>query len=148
MRTRRILLALGAIVIFCIVAVVLFIGSSPYLRFTHKGIGYYSEVAHACDSVLQQHQVSSNDTVTLNSGMVLPYTQKLSGSDASLPKIIGALHPSEILVSSNRVFIEIPPERMGGFAVIWERDEMRTNYWALQSNGDGLVKTVYEESRP
>jgi len=70
MRTRRILLALGVIVIFCIVAVVLFIGSSPYLRFMHKGIGYYSEVAHACDSVLQQHQVSSNDTVSLNSGMV------------------------------------------------------------------------------
>ena len=109
----------------------MFIGSSPYLRFTHKGIGYYSEVAHACDSVLQQHQglASNEEPGDTQFGDGIAIYAEVSGSDASLPKIIGALpYPSEILVSSNRVFIEIPPECMGGFAVIWERDETRTQF--------------------
>jgi hypothetical protein len=137
-----------------VLAVVLFSGlaflaftlfSSRYLRFMGKDKTYYSDVAHACDLILHQHPVRSNDTVTLYEHMTLPYTIKLSGCDTSLPKIIKALHPDSILVSTNRVFIDIPPERMGGFGVIWEQDETRSNYWTLKSNGDGLVKTVYEE---
>lgn len=109
---------------------------------------YYSEVARACDSILNQHPVSSNDIVKLHGQMMLPYTIRLSGRDASLPKIIKALHPDSILVSTNRVFIDISPERAGGFGVLWEQDEMRSNYWILKSSGDGMVKTVYGERRP
>jgi hypothetical protein len=148
MRTRKIILALGAIVLFCIMAGGFFYLSSPHLRFRHKSAGYYSEVAHACDSVLQQHPVGSNDSVVFNSGMTLPYTKALSVSDGTLPKIISALHPDMILISTNRVWIEIPPERMGGFVITWEPDDMRTNHWALQSGGDGLVTTVYEATKP
>jgi hypothetical protein len=148
MSTRRIILALGAIVLFCVLAAGFFFLSSPYLRFRYKSTSYYSEVAHACDSVLQQHPVSSKDTATFNSGMVLPYTLSISLGDVSLPKIISALHPDMILVSTNGVWIEIPPGRTGGFAVTWGPDNLRTNHWALQAGGDGLVKTVYEESKP
>jgi len=150
MRTSRLSfgLALGVIVAVCVAVMAFVFHPSPYLRFMHKDAGYYSEIAHACDSIMVQHPPSSTDSVTLYGHMVLPFTLKLSGGDPSLPKIIRALHADHILVSTNRVFIDIPPERMGGFGVIWERDEMRANYWTLQSNGDGLVKTVYEESRP
>jgi len=138
----------GAVLLLGTVFLAVPLFSSRYLQFMGKDTAYYTDIAHACDLVLQQHPVSSNDTVTLYSHMSLPYTKKLSGEEASLPKIIRALHPDEILVSSNRVWIEIPPERMGGFVITWEPGDMHTNYWALQSNGDGLVKTVYEESRP
>ena len=113
-----------------------------------KNPAYFSEVAHACNLIMEQHPPSSTDSVRLYGNMVLPYTLKLSGRDPSLPKIIRALHADNILVSTNRLYIDIPPERMGGFAVIWERDEVRTNYWTLHSNGDGLDKTVYDEVRP
>lgn len=121
--------------------------SSPYLRFMSKDRAYFSQLAHACDSILQQQPVSSKDTVTLYPGMVLSNTMKLSGHESSLPKIISRLHPDMILVSTNSVFIEIPPERMGGFGISWEKDDMRSNYWTLESNGDGQMKKVYEERR-
>jgi hypothetical protein len=141
-------LVIGAVLVCGVAFLAFTLFSSRYLRFMGKDAAYFTEVAHACDSIMVQHPPSSTDSVTLYGHMVLPFTLKLSGSDPSLPKIIRALHADHILVSTNRVFIDIPPERMGGFGVIWERDEMRTNYWTLQSNGDGLVKTVYEESRP
>jgi hypothetical protein len=149
MRASNIILSLVVgVILFCaFVFFALPLFSSPYLRFMARDAAYYSEIVHACDTVLQQHPVGSNDTVTLY-GHTMPYTIKLSAGDASLPKAIRALNPDMILVSTNRVFIEIPPERMGGFTVFWEPDEMRSNYWALQSDGDGLVKTVYEEWRP
>jgi hypothetical protein len=121
---------------------------SPYLKFMGKDAVYYSKVANACDLIMRQHPVSSNDTVTLYGDMVRPYTIKLSVHDSTLPRIIRGLYPDMILVSSNGVSIEIPPEHMGGFVVGWGPDDMRTNYWALWSNGDGLEKTVYEERRP
>ncbi|MDB6020809.1 MAG: hypothetical protein JWQ04_666 [Pedosphaera sp.] len=121
---------------------------SPYLRFMDKDITYYTEVAHACDLLVRQHPVSSTNSVELYKGMVLPFTLRLSGQDASLPKIIKALHPQEILVSSNRLVITIPPERMGGFDVFWKQDDLQTNQWILESNVEGLGKIVYQETKP
>jgi len=144
------------IILFLIIAVIVIVGfaalmfpflfmPSPYLSFMGKDTKYYAQVAHACDSLFQQHPVSSNNSVALYPGMVLPFTLRLSGQDASLPKIIRALHPNEILVSSNRIYIEIPPERMGGFSVIWERTGQNTNQGILQANGKGFDETVYQE---
>ena len=148
MRAPRIILAvvIGAILLFGF-GILRFALTSPYLRFMGKDASYFAEVAHGCDLVLRQHPVSSNDTAVVY-GESLPYRAKLSGHEPSLPKIIRALHPDMIVVSTNRVAIEIPPNHMGGFVVTWEPDDMRTNLWVLQSNGDGLIKTVYEERRP
>jgi hypothetical protein len=108
-----------------------------------KDSSYYSQVAHACDSLLREHPVSSSNSVTLYEGMTFPFTLKLSGNDKSLPKIIRALHPDCILISSNRVVIDILPLPHGGFGVIWRQDDLKTNQWILQSNGE----TVYQESK-
>jgi hypothetical protein len=120
---------------------------SPYLSFMRKDLSYYSQVAHACDSILQHHPVTASNSVT-RYGEVLPFTLSLSGSDTSLPKIIRALHPDDILVSSNRIFIDIPPERMGGFGVSWGQNELQTNQWILQSHAEGPGEIVYQENRP
>ena len=85
-----------------------------------KDAAYYTEVAHACDSIMVQHPPSSTDSVTLYAHMVLPYTLELSGSDPSLPKIVRASYGYHILVSTNRVFIDIPPDDWVGFGVVRE----------------------------
>ena len=134
----------------CAVALVFFtvtLMSSRYLAFMHRDAAYFSDVAHACDAIRLQHPPGSNDSVTLYGKMTLSCTLKVSGRDPSLPMIIRALHPDHILVSTNRVFIDIPPERAGGFAVIWQLDENQPDRWTLQTSGDGLVKTVYEERK-
>jgi len=148
MRTLRTIygLAVGAILLFGLAFLLFPRFHSRYLRFMAKNPAYYSEVAHACDLVMQQHPVSSNDTVALYRDMTLTYTTKLSGQEVSLPKIIRALHPDMILVSTNRVWIVIP--EMGGFGLTWEQDESRNGYWTLQSHAEGLTKTVYEERKP
>jgi hypothetical protein len=149
---RKIKIIIGTVVgvgLFCGLTVLIFttLFASPYLKFMGKGSTYYLQVAHACGSIIAQHPVNATDSVTLYSHMVLPCTIKLSGSDASLPKIVRVLHADMILVSTNRVLIEVPPEKMGGFVITWEPDDIRGNYWVLQSNRDGLVNTVYEENR-
>ena len=137
---RILLIAFGVVV--CIVLVALYVLPSPYLRFMGRSTQYYSEIAAACDFVLRQYPVSSNDSPVLIQG-ALP----ISGSDVKLPEVIRSLHPDFLLVSSNSVYIWILPERMGGFGVIWEHDKMRPNHWTLQSNGDGLQKIVYEAAK-
>ena len=120
-------LVVGVIALCVLVLLAVTLFSSRYLRFMAKDKAYFSEVAHACDSILRHHPVSSNDTVTLYGHMSLPYTMKLSGHDGSLPKIIKRLHPDMVLISTNRVLIDIPPERMGGFVITWEADHLHSN---------------------
>jgi hypothetical protein len=76
-------------------------------------------------------------------------TLRLSPADPSLPRIIRKLHPDDILVWSNRVSVEIPPERMGGFSVIWEQDSLEAGHWLLEATFEGPVtKIVYNEAKP
>lgn len=148
--TKIIIGTLVGVGLFCGLTVLILttLFASPYLKFMGKGSAYYTQIAHACDSIIMQHPVNAADSVSLYSHAVLPYTIRLSGFDASLPKVIRALHADMILVSTNRVLIEVPPEKMGGFVITWKPDDIRSNFWVLQSNGDGLVNTVYEEYRP
>ena len=120
---------------------------SPYLRFTHRDANYYSEFSRACDSVLRSHPVTSNDFVRLTSHITLPSRLKLSGHDTSLPKIIARLDPTDLLVGSNSVSITVPPERMGGFWVMWSSDEKNTNQWKLEVGAEGIHNIVYRETK-
>ena len=70
---------------------------------------------------------------------------KIPGSDRNIPNIIRRLHPDYILVGTNHVSVFIPPEKMGGFGVIWMQDELQTNRWILQTDGDGVLKAIYTE---
>jgi hypothetical protein len=146
MRSVKIILGLAVFAILIFYTVGLF--SSRYLRFMHEDTAYYSQVAHACDAIMQQHPLNFGGSTALSSNMMLLDTLKLSGRDPSLPEIIRALHPDRISVSANQVFINIPPERGGGFGLIWKHGDLETNNWVLQTGADGLIKTVYSERRP
>ncbi len=112
----------------------------------HRSTGYYSQIAHACDSVYQQHPVSSNNIVRFTRLIVVPFRIRLSGNDPSLPRAIKQLNPDWVMVGTNFVSLGIPPERMGGFGVIWK--QLGQKQWALQADGDGVLTTVYQERRP
>jgi hypothetical protein len=92
--------------------------------------------------------VTSNDSVRLTRNIISPFTRKLSGKDVSLPKIIRQLHPDFILVRSNSVSISVPPDRTGGFAVLWAPDERQTNLWRLEVGIEGEASTLYQETKP
>jgi hypothetical protein len=120
---------------------------SPYLGFMRQGTNYYSKMAQACDLVLKQHRPTAADSVQLYEGMILPCTLRISNDDQTLPKIIRKLQPVEVLVSTNRVWMEIPPERMGGFGLVWEQDDLQSNVWNLYASAEGPKEIVYQKKK-
>jgi hypothetical protein len=160
MRAFKIILVLLAVIVTA-VGVLFYFGPmgprSPYWRFQSRDADYYSRLAHACDSLLQRHpnfvrhsEASSKEAghavIWMDANDVVWDQTRLTPSDPSLPDLVRALHPDEVLLAPNRVFIGFGVGRLA-WAIIWEQDDTQTNRWTLQSNGDGLVKRVYAETR-
>jgi hypothetical protein len=131
--------------------------ASPYRRFRARDAEYYSRLARACDSVLAQHpgftKYSSDSSKQVptkilwaDANDVIWEQVRLSPKDSSLPQIIRKLHPDEVLLAPKRVYIGFGVGRVA-WGIIWGQDEVQTNTWTLQSNGDGLVRKVYAEPR-
>jgi hypothetical protein len=133
--TRTISILLSVVAGFCLLAVVALRAlKSDYLRFMEdKGQRYYSEFARACDSVLSQHPLGTNEVI------------RISASDTSLPKIVRDLQPQQVTITSNRVHLIVGQGR--GFGIAWEQDEMRTNVWVIHTFAESLVRVAYEETR-
>ena len=89
---------------------------SPYLRFIDQDQKYYSEVARACDLMLKQHPLGTNESVYVD------------GRDTSVPSAIRHLRPSGITISTNRVHVMVG---VRDFGMSWEAQEGGTNSWAL-----------------
>ena len=105
---------------------------SPYLRFVEKDQKYYSQVARACDAILAQHPLGTNEFI----GM--------PGSDSSVPGIIRDLHPSAITISSNRVHVMVGVREFG---MSWEAQDGDTNSWTLNVYAEGPERVLYVEKR-
>lgn len=127
---------------------------SPYHRFHNHDVAYYSRLADACDTMLQQRTNYTQHTkpatggsedgpfIWLDANNVVWNDIRLGPDDPKLPEAVRALHPDEVLIQPDRVFIGFGIGRMG-WAVIWEQDEVNTKRWTLFSNAEGAVKTVY-----
>jgi len=160
MRPSRVILIVVAALAIAVAALAYFgpMGlGSPYRRFHSRDAAYYSRLAHACDSVLQQHpnftkhsQSSAKQqppsTLWMDANDVVWEQVSLSPRDASLPDPVRTLHPDEVLLAPKRVFIGFGVGRLA-WSIIWEQDEIETNKWTLKSNPEGLVKKVYAEAR-
>jgi hypothetical protein len=160
MRGARVILILIVVGVAAVGALLYFSPVGPgsrYRRFHAQDSAYYSRLAHACDSVLQQHPQFTKHSQA--SGKQLPALMlwmdandvvweqvRLSPQDASLPDAVRVLHPDEVLLAPKRVFLGFGVGRVG-WSIIWEQDEIQTNTWTLQSNAEGLVKKVYAEAR-
>jgi len=119
--------------------------TSDYLRFMGKDQRYYSDLARACDLVLQQHPLGTNATTLPIVDSDVPYVFiRIPGHDRSLPRIIRDLDPESVIVSSNRVHISVGVGR-GGFGITWEPHD--GSHWGIVTYAEGLVRGVYVETR-
>jgi hypothetical protein len=100
-------------------------------RFARRDANYYSEFSRACDSILAQHPVGTNV------GLLVATT------DESIPKVIGALKPSKILLSPNSVWIMVGVSRADGRGITWAPDESHTNTWRLSITDEGSHRILY-----
>jgi hypothetical protein len=118
---------------------------SSYLRFVGKDSAYYREFADACDLLLQQHPVGTNDWVYRHGLRSPENSVQIRVTDPSLPRIIRALGPEEVVLSSNRVFILVGVGR-GAFGITWAQDS-GPNGWSLRTCAENLEKTHYETTK-
>jgi hypothetical protein len=97
-----------------------------------KSSTYYRQVADGLEMVRQQHPLGTNLFL------------EIPVLDPSIPEVIRNLHPSKIRRFADGAGVMIGVGR-GGFAVSWSRDDMHTNsdIWILETNGEGLRKTIY-----
>jgi len=134
MRIVRIIsITLGIPLSLCLLVVlVLSCLKSPYLRFIEKDQKYYSDVARACDLMLQRHPLGTNEVI------------QLPIRDVSVPSVIHDLHPSAITLSSNRVHVMVGVRDVG---MSWEALDGDTNSWVLNVYPEGPGKALYVEKR-
>jgi hypothetical protein len=153
LRAPRLILGFVAIAIgIALLSVwVILTPSTQYRRFLRRDARYYSDLGDACDALLRQHPTfqkhsgatgPKSNLLWMDRNDVVWVQARLSGKETSFPAPIRALHPDEVLLAPGRAFIGFGVGRTG-WAIIWEQDQSQTNKWTLQSNADGLVKTVY-----
>jgi hypothetical protein len=129
---RRVVVSLVALLVVVPAALAVIVPKlieSPFIRFMERDERYYGSLANACDAVLAEHPLGTNQPL------------RIAGSDVSLPEIIRDLRPSSVTVSSNRVHI------MAGvrlFGVSWEpQEDGKTNVWSLIVYPEGPQSVVY-----
>jgi hypothetical protein len=111
-------------------------GPPSYLTFMSRDQRYFAQVAEGCDKLLAQTRASP--------GM----EREIAGNDKSLPAVLKEIKATRFLVSSNRVYATIGPERAGGFGMVWEQHEVNKSLWQLTTSGDGLNKVVFSTKKP
>ncbi|MEY2428926.1 MAG: hypothetical protein QOJ40_1811 [Verrucomicrobiota bacterium] len=154
------LLILAALFIAVVVAFYFspFGPGDPYHRFHQKSVDYYSRLASACDSVLREHPhftrysetsgQKGEATFTWSDPNGVSWNQvRLSPIDSSLPDLVRELHPDYILLAPSRVFIGFGVGGRLAWSIWWVQDDMETNRWILHSNGEGLLRRVYERKK-
>src|SRR5689334_12209647 len=93
---------------------------------------YYAEVAHGCDILLEQHPLGTNEVVRIQS------------SDAAVPIIIRDLYPSQITISSNRVWVMVG---VRAFGISWSARDGDSSLWELKVYPEGPESVTYVEKR-
>jgi hypothetical protein len=118
---------------------------SSYLSFVGKDTAYYRQFSTACDSLLEQHPVGTNDWIYRKGHRSRENSIEIPATDASVPKIIGILNPERIVIYSNKVFILVGVGR-GAFSIIWAQDK-GSNGWTLHTYAENLEKLHYETTK-
>jgi hypothetical protein len=113
------------------------LGHPQHFAFRHRSPGYYAEFARACDSLLAQHPIGTNEIV------------EIPVNDQSIPSIIRQVHPFRIKLATNWVWILAWGEgHADGVGITWEpQNEGQTSVWALLTTAEGHTRTVYVAPR-
>src|SRR5438045_7124511 len=78
---------------------------SHYIRLQHKSPKYYAELAAACDSISAKYPMGTNAVTAI------------PVKDPSLPAAIRALHPLNLKVSSQRVWMLLDSNSRAGIGL-------------------------------
>ncbi len=139
MRTFPNILGIGLVAVF-IIGFVWFVSflvnpNPQYFGLQHKSAKYYADFTAACDSVLAEHPLGTNEAI------------KIPVTDPSLPKIITGLRPIRIQVSPQRVWMILGSDSHAGFGLAWEPQMNDTNVWVLHTIAEGLDTVIYSSKR-
>ena len=124
-----------AVILVWIMAIAYPSFNSTSSRFTRKDAAYYSEFSRACDLLIAQHRLGTNEFLAI------------SETDKSLPKILKDLHPRRVELRPRRVWIQVGESRADGFGITWEQDDVQTNTWSLSVAGESLTRVLYSTNR-
>lgn len=108
---------------------------SHWIALQHKSTKFYTGLAAACDSVLSQHPMGTNEAIWI------------SVADPSLPMPIRNMHPLKIQVNSNRVWMLLDSDSHAGIALAWEPSWTNKNVWVLDISGDAPERVIYTTNR-
>jgi hypothetical protein len=137
LRASRIILATGLVAVF-IIGLVWFVPTlvnPQYFGLRHKSAKYYADFTAACDSILTEHPLGTNEAV------------KIALTDPPLPKIITDLHPIRIQVRPQCVWLLLGSDSHAGFGLAWEPQYGQTNIWVLHTIAESLDTVIYTSKR-
>jgi hypothetical protein len=137
MRAFRIILITG-LIIACIIGFLWFLPNllnPQYFGLRHKNAKWYDEFTAACDSVLAEHPLGTNESMMI------------SVTDPSLPKTITDLHPIKIQVSHQRFWMLLVADSHAGFGLTWNPKWDDTNTWILYTTAESEDTVIYASKR-
>jgi hypothetical protein len=105
--------------------------------FRHRSASYYSDFTKACDSLLAQHPLGTNQFI------------EISVTDPSLPKIIRDVNPFKIKVAPDWVWIVAwGSGHASGAGITWEPQyQIPNSTWVLSTTVESHSRVVYVENR-
>ena len=106
-----------------------------YFGLRHKSARYYIDLTAACDSLIAQHPLGTNNVIRI------PVT------DPSLPKLIQDLRPIKVQVSPRRVWLLLGSDSHAGFGLAWEPQYGQTNLWILHTSAESVDTVIYAAER-
>lgn len=106
----------------------------PAYRFAHKDASYHAEFGRACDVILANHRLGTNEFL------------EIPTTDALLPKIVRDLQPRRIVMLPHHVWIQMGVSRADGFGITWKQDEILTNTWSLSIAGE-MAEALFTTNR-
>jgi hypothetical protein len=106
-----------------------------YFGLQHKSTRYYVDFTAACDTVLAEHPIGTNEFIQI------PLT------DPSLPKVITKLQPIKIKVGRQHFWMLLGSDSHSGFGLTWEPQWGHTNVWVLHTTAESLDTVLYTSER-
>jgi hypothetical protein len=106
-----------------------------YFGLRHKSAKYYTDFTAACDSVLAEHPLGTNEAIWI------------TVTDPSIPKIIRDLHPLKLQVNPQRVWMLMVSDSHAGFGLEWHRKWGYSNVWVLDTVAESLETDLYSTER-
>jgi hypothetical protein len=103
-------------------------------KFTHRDVGYYTDFAKACDELLQNYPLGTDEFM------------EIAKTDPSIPEIIRDLQPQKIEITSNHIWMAVEFGRLA-FGVSWSPREGMTNPWVITVKNEGGSDILFSTNR-